>query len=98
MEEETIVVDSSSFVEEETTQDVETLESTLEEETTQQDTNIINTNYTQQLETIIEQQQGINLKLENMDKLTQNFFGIVFLIFVFWLVYRFILKPFFGSL
>ena len=98
MKEETIVVDSSSSVEEETTQDVETLESTLEEETTQQDTNAISTNYTQQLETIIEQQQDINLKLENMDKLTQNFFGIVFLIFAFWLVYRFILRPFFGSL
>lgn len=97
MEEETIVVDNSSSVEEETSQIEETLESTLEE-TTQQDTNTIYTNYTQQLETLIEQQQDINLKLENMDKLTQNFFSIVFLIFVFWLVYRFILRPFFGSL
>lgn len=97
MEEKTIVVDNSSSVEEETSQIEETLEPTLEE-TTQQDTNTISTNYTQQLETIIEQQQDINLKLENIDKLTQNFFGIVFLIFVFWLVYRFMLKPFFGSL
>lgn len=98
MEEETIVVDSSVDVEEETSQVEETLEPTLDEETTQQDTNVIDTNYTQQLETLIEQQQDINLKLENMDKLTQNFFGIVFLIFAFWLVYRFILRPFFGSL
>ena len=98
MEEETIVVDNSVDVGEETSQIDETLEPTLDEETTQQDTNVIDTNYTQQLETLIEQQQDINLKLENMDKLTQNFFGIVFLIFVFWLVYRFMLKPFFGSL
>lgn len=98
MEEETIVVDSSSSVEEETSQIEETLEPTLEEETTQQDTNIIDINYTQQLETLIEQQQDINLRLQNIDRISQNIFGVAFLVFVFWLVYRFMLKPFFGSL
>lgn len=98
MEEETIVVDSSVDVEEETSQIEETLEPTLNEETTQQDTNTIDTNYTQQLETLIEQQQDINLRLQNIDRISQNIFGVAFLVFVFWLVYRFILRPFFGSL
>ena len=98
MQEETIVVDNSLGVEEETSQIEETLESTQIEETTQQDTNTIDTNYTQQLETLIEQQQDINLRLQNIDRISQNIFGVAFLVFVFWLVYRFILRPFFGSL
>lgn len=61
-------------------------------------TEIETIDYSAQLETIILQQQEINTKLQNINNISEHIFGIGFIIMGFWLIHKFIIKPFFGSI